>query len=273
MRKYSESLPFAFHKMRETSLYSRQSQYAAVSRRSGRRMRQFSGADNINAIDCEVVEGDAPDTADIEKILGVRSLPHPFNQDNMSIQLLTCFQTGQILDSVVIDEYVSLLATHFSDVHFPRIYNFDNKKYHSWTTKEREQYFNSHFKSRLSKSVFAINTGFHWVAVKVDTVQHYIATVCSMQNSLPNELHSILEMFSIGHDTNAFQHFPVTVPHQRNAVDCGPLCCMFLLFLSQDDVSSRSELSYETHFTANQMRMRMFADIRQGHITSLLQKH
>ena len=57
---------------------------------------------------------------------------------------------------------------------------------------------------------------------------------------------------------------------QRNAVDCGPLACMFLLFLTQNDITQVSKLEYSSIPTAAEMRMRMFADVRQGKVTLLI---
>jgi hypothetical protein len=271
MQKWSESIPAVFTCMHQSSLYSRQLQYLTSLEHQGRRLRR-SGSNHQNPVDCDAtLQHDPPDTTEMEDLLGVRSLPHPFNNETISIQELTCFQTGQLMSSTVINEYTSLLAGHFSDTEFPWLLNFDPKKSEAWTTSDRRAFYTKHFKSRRTKFVFAINTGFHWVALKIDTAKRYIATMCAMQNSWANEASYILNLFSIGLSTTSFQHFSVHVPHQRNAVDCGPLCCLFMLFLSQNDVSSSTELSYESHFTANQMRMRMFGDIRKGVITPLAQ--
>jgi hypothetical protein len=45
---------------------------------------------------------------------------------------------------------------------------------------------------------------------------------------------------------------------------------MFLLFLTQTDITEASTLEYFSISTATEMRMRMFADIRQGSATLLI---
>jgi len=45
---------------------------------------------------------------------------------------------------------------------------------------------------------------------------------------------------------------------------------MFLLFLSQNDITQATKLEYSSIPTAAEMRMRMFADVRQGKVTLLI---
>jgi Ulp1 family protease len=104
----------------------------------------------------------------------------------------------------------------------------------------------------------------------VDIKKQYIAYVCSLQNPMETEARLILKAFSFMHaNANTFRCFKVPAPHQQNAVDCGPLACMFLLFLTQNDITPVTKLEYSSIPTAAEMRMRMFADIRQGSVTLL----
>ena len=122
-----------------------------------------------------------------------------------------------------------------------------------------------------STFIFALNPGLHWIAFKVDFFKKYIASMCSLQDPLHETAKAVLHCISsVYHKAASFEHFSVTVPNQNNAVDCGPLCCMFMLYLSQTDISRSSELSYDTHSTASAMRLRIFADIAQKKLTPLV---
>ena len=113
----------------------------------------------------------------------------------------------------------------------------------------------------------------NWHAFKIDVDKRYIATMDSMQNPLNHEAEIILNLISsIYPAAKQYDHFSVNVPPQQNAVDCGPLSCMFMLFLAQNDIDATSTLDYDTFRTAADMRLRIFADIAKGKLTPLDQK-
>jgi Ulp1 family protease len=122
--------------------------------------------------------------------------------------------------------------------------------------------------------IFALNPGLHWIAFKIDFSKKYIASMCSLQDPQIDMAQAIKSWISsLCADARNFEHYSVAVPNQRNAVDCGPLCCMFLLFLSQNDISRSTKLEYDTISTASAMRLRIFADIAQKKITPLVTKN
>jgi Ulp1 family protease len=116
-----------------------------------------------------------------------------------------------------------------------------------------------------------MNPGLHWIAFKVDFHKQYIATMCSLKNTLNTEAKKLKDCISsIVPAARSFQHISVTVPFQKNHVDCGPLCCMFMLFLAQNDISADTCLEYDTLPAAAAMRLRIFSDIAAKKLTILV---
>lgn len=203
-------------------------------------------------------------------------LPESFRQ-KISIQDITSFQPTQVMSDVIIREYISLLKVQCdAHIHFPGDGVFDMnyfKQIFSGSTERQQDECRKYFSSRCDTIAFIVNTGYHWVAFKVDIAKHYIAYVCSLQNPMETEARLILKVLSFIHSkAHTFKCFKVPAPHQQNSVDCGPLACMFLLFLTQTDITEASKLEYLSFSTATEMRIRMFADIRQGKPTLLIQK-
>jgi hypothetical protein len=266
LHKWSCALPSAYNIMDTTSLYDCQVRCFSRIQQS----RQLTGKSRANAVPVDI-DNEVPNTRKLEKLFG-DMLPNPFRQ-TMSIQDITSFQPTQVMSDVIIREYIGLLKVQFdAHIHFPGDGVFDMnyfKQFFSGSTKEEE--CRKYFSSRCSTIAFIVNTGYHWVAFKVDYAKHYIAYVCSLQNPMETEARLILKVLSFIHSkAHTFKCFKVPAPHQENAVDCGPLACMFLLFLTQTDITEASTLEYFSISTATEMRMRMFADIRQGSATLLI---
>jgi Ulp1 family protease len=155
-----------------------------------------------------------------------------------------------------IDMHQRLLA---SDTSFDAKQSFGNKYLFKYANPETAKTF-----------IFAMNPGMHWIAFKIDFHKKYIATMCSMQNTLDTEARKLKACIStFVPDARSFRHISVTVPHQKNPYDCGPLCCMFMLFLAQHDISAETRLEYDTLPTAAEMRLRIFADIAEKKLTIL----
>jgi len=202
-------------------------------------------------------------------------LPQPFRKHALSIQDITACQSTQVMSGVVIKAYIDLLKVQFTaHIHFPADGVFDMNLFKDLLSgSEQLQTDNcrKYLSSRCGIIAFLVNTGYHWVAFKVDIKKQYIAYVCSLQNPMETEARLILKAFSFMHaNANTFRCFKVPAPHQQNAVDCGPLACMFLLFLTQNDITQATKLEYSSIPTAAEMRMRMFADVRQGKVTLLI---
>jgi hypothetical protein len=270
LHKWSCALPSAYNIMDTTSLYDCQVRCFSRIQQS----RQLTGNSRSNAVPVDI-DNEVPNTRKLEKLFG-DMLPNPFRQ-TMSIQDITSFQPTQVMSDVIIREYIGLLKVQFdAHIHFPGDGVFDMnyfKQFFSGSAKRQQDECRKYFSSRCSTIAFIVNTGYHWVAFKVDIAKHYIAYVCSLQNPMETEARLILKVLSFIHSkAHTFKCFKVPAPHQQNAVDCGPLACMFLLFLTQTDITEASKLEYVSISTAAEMRMRMFADIRQGSATLLTNK-
>jgi len=268
LQKWSCALPFAYNVMQNTSLYNRQVLHFSGNQQS----RQVKGHSREQPVLTDV-DGEYIDTRDLEKLFG-DILPQPFRKHALSIQDITACQSTQVMSGVVIKAYIDLLKVQFTaQIHFPADGVFDMnflKDLLSGSEQLQADNCRKYLSSRCGIIAFIVNTGYHWVAFKVDIKKQYIAYVCSLQNPMETEARLILKAFSFMHaNANTFRCFKVPAPHQQNAVDCGPLACMFLLFLTQNDITPVTKLEYSSIPTAAEMRMRMFADIRQGSVTLL----
>ena len=197
----------------------------------------------------------------------------------MNIQSLASLHPTHMLSDGVLQAYMVLLEAGVPHIYFPPLMTtIYNQLRHSETHSEAENQelcvaylFRRKTPTDRSTFIFALNPGLHWIAFKVDFSKKYIASMCSLQDPLHETARAVLHCISsVYHKAASFDHFSVTVPNQNNAVDCGPLCCMFMLYLSQTDISRSSELSYATHSTASAMRLRIFADIAQKKLTPLV---
>ena len=189
---------------------------------------------------------------------------------------LATLQPRRMLDESILDHYMHLLTSQFPDTMFPTpmlsVYRDMMLKSKTSSAKKKfcEKYIFKKAPTDDDTLVFAMNPGIHWIAFKVDMSKKYIATMCSLNNSLKDEAEILLDLISSIHGAaKTFQHFSVTVPYQKNPLDCGPLCCMFMLFLAQNHISKTTKLEYDTEPTATAMRMRIFADIAMKKITTL----
>jgi hypothetical protein len=269
LQKWSCALPSAYNIMDTTSLYLRQLVHFSRNHLSPRvtttRAHPVNLDDDVESID----------TRDLEKLFG-DMLPQHFTKHALTIQDITSLQTTQVISDVVISAYVGLLKVQFAaHIHFPAGGAFFDMTFfenHLRDSKGAQQdNCRKYLTSRCGVIAFIVNTGYHWVAFKVDINKQYIAYVCSLQNSMEKEARLILNVLSCMHaNAPSFRCFKVPAPHQRNAVDCGPLACMFLLFLTQNDITQATKLEYSSIPTAAEMRMRMFADVRQGKVTLLI---
>ena len=269
LQKWSCALPSAYNIMDTTSLYLRQLVHFSRNHLSPRvtttRAHPVNLDDDVESID----------TRDLEKLFG-DMLPQHFTKHALTIQDITSLQTTQVISDVVISAYVGLLKVQFAaHIHFPAGGAFFDMTFfenHLRDSKGAQQdNCRKYLTSRCGVIAFIVNTGYHWVAFKVDINKQYIAYVCSLQNSMEKEARLILNVLSCMHaNAPSFRCFKVPAPHQQNAVDCGPLACMFLLFLTQNDITQATKLEYSSIPTAAEMRMRMFADVRQGKVTLLI---
>ena len=261
IREWTTSIPIAYQHIHTTGLVQAQSAF---------NKQRCKKPGEKNARDFPVLpdedDTDGPNTADLEELLPA---PKPFHIE-LPLDWLVCLQPLTCLPGDVILAYVSLFRNVYPHIHFPSL-AFDLNHLETYQDIDVKRFF---FPERGQKSqvVFCVNPGFHWIAIKIDTVKRYIATMCSMNDKLRTQATSIKKLISTKvPDSTQFRHFSVIVPHQGNAVDCGPLASMFMLFLAQNDITQDTTLAYDSTTTACAMRMRMFADLSQHKLTPLCQ--
>jgi hypothetical protein len=284
MRSWSNALAPAYAIIREKKYYESQAAQAEKGRDKPRDTRLLHGGAVQFLIHSSDTSEDELDTSLLQTVVPSQvfdSVPvRP--EDTLDIQSMATLQPRKLLCQNVIEEYMSLLAQHFSTTSFcPSLMDgiawsalrSPSKQFHE---RERDtfcrQYFPGTLESPEKPIVFAMNPGGnHWIGVKIDMTKKYIATACSLNNSMNELARGVLKMISVRHKpASTFEHIILKVPHQKNAVDCGPLSCLFMLFLAQNDITRYSTLDYDSEFTAVAMRLRIAADIANKKVTPLV---
>jgi hypothetical protein len=277
MRTWSSSLPPAYVIMRQPKYDPQQKHTKKTGLQLGK------GPKNPVLVESghEDSSDDDHDTSDLEAILpDIRELGTQFSAHLLNIQQLASLNTKQMFHENIMIHYMLLLEQKFPLLSFrPSMFGLcsELRLAHARTQQERQvqcrNYIFQKQQPNMGTFIFALNPGLHWIAFKIDFSKKYIASMCSLQDRHAELVKGVrLWISSFCAEATTFEHFSVVVPNQRNAVDCGPLCCMFLLFLSQNDISRSTALEYDTTSTAYAMRMRIFADIVQQKITPLVTK-
>jgi Ulp1 protease family, C-terminal catalytic domain len=192
----------------------------------------------------------------------------------VSLQALSTLQPTYLVRSDIMIEYMRLIQKHYVNIttHSNTCLRF--KELMSLRISDQMSRFALlHMPLETCPIILCLNSGIHWQAFKVDPIAKYIASMCSLNDPLKKSALQILTVLSsIVPEAKSYRHFSVSVPNQNNGTDCGPLCCMFMLFLAENDVTAATKLEYETKSTAQQFRLRIFADIANGKLTPLVHK-
>jgi hypothetical protein len=284
MRSWSNALAPAYAIIREKKYYESQAAQAEKGRDKPRDTRLLHGGAVQFLIHSSDTSEDELDTSLLQTVVPSQvfnSVPvRP--EYTLDIQSMATLQPRKLLCQKVIQEYMSLLAQHFNTTSFcPSLmdgiaWNELRSPSKHIVEKEREkfcrQYFPGTLKSPEKPIVFAMNPfGNHWIALKIHMTKKYIATACSLNNEMNELAQGVLKMISVHHKpASTFQHISVKVPHQKNSVDCGPLCCLFMLFFAHNDITRSTTLDYDSEFTAVAMRLRIAADIGNKKLTPLV---
>jgi hypothetical protein len=284
IRSWSNSLAPAYAIIQQKQYYESQSRLDEKGRDKPRNTRLLDGG----AVQFQIASSDSSEDELDTSLLQTVVPSQVFNsvpvrpEDTLDIQSMATLQPRKLLGQKVIEEYMSLLAQHFSTTSFcPSLMDGI-----AWTElrspsthfveKERDkfcrQYFRGTLKSPEKPIVFAMNPwGNHWIALKIHMTKKYIATACSLNNEMHDLAQGVLKMISSHHKpASTFQHISVKVPYQKNPVDCGPLCCLFMLFFAHNDITRSTTLDYDSEFTAVAMRLRIAADIGNKKLTPLV---
>ena len=284
MRSWSDALADAYAIIQQNNYYESQARLLEKGNKKQRVTRQrhgrdqivcSSGSDSEDSLDTSLLQAVVPSQAFNSRLVTC-------SHEILHIQILATLQPRKTLHQTVIEEYMSLLAQHFTTASFcPLLMHsipWDTLRSPSKTFTDQErlnfcrQYFKATLRSLDKPITFAMNPGgSHWIALKIDMNKKYIATACSLNNNMIELAQGVLKMISSHHKpASTFTHFSVNVPNQQNAVDCGPLTCLFMLFLAHNDVTSSTKLDYDSECTAVAMRLRIAADISNKKLTPLV---
>jgi hypothetical protein len=114
----------------------------------------------------------------------------------------------------------------------------------------------------------------HWLAVKVDLENNYVAIADSLHQTFQREhanVHrKVDELANAAGHKQILKRYTINVPDQGNATDCGVLTCLFMLHMAQNDITPNTRLEYNSKPTAQFMRKRIFADIAAKKITKFV---
>jgi hypothetical protein len=280
MVKWSKSLPEAYLIMRHPAYWTNpclkeKGREVIIKRKTVVEIHSSDPSDD--EIDQKDLAATLPDIPELQ-VCSQELLSLKRQWSGLNFQALTSLHPTKMLQQSVLNSYMFLLKTHFGQISFvpDMMYvheallasdaSFDAKK--EFCSKYLFKYENPDQKNTF---IFSMNPGMHWIAFKIDFRKKYIATMCSLMNRLDQEANKLKECISsICPAARNFQHLMVTVPYQKNSYDCGPLCCMFMLFLAQNDISRDTCLTYDTLPTAAAMRLRIFSDISAKKLTILV---
>jgi hypothetical protein len=275
MLKWSKSLPEAYLIMRQPKYWAKPRQKGRATTVRGKEVLELETSDPSD---------DETDTRDLEATLPDIPELQLCNQEvqkgpwcGLNLQGLTSLHPTKMLHQTVLNNYMFLLKNQFCQLSFvPTMMYVHQSLVSDASFDERKSFCQKYlFKyeqpEKTTTFIFAMNPGMHWIAFKIDFLKQYIATMCSLNNTLAREAKKLKDCISsVVPAARSFQHISVTVPFQKNHVDCGPLCCMFMLFLAQNDISRDTCLEYDTFATADAMRLRIFSDIAAKKLTILV---
>jgi hypothetical protein len=168
---------------------------------------------------------------------------------------LYCITQRTWFNSGIMLAYKSLLQKEFQDI------NFEFAKHDSFPPKNR---LSKRFQGKIS--IFCMHVPQHWIALKLDTVNHQIFLCDSLPGVADSET-ILRQMQTLSQNVSGkiCQEMMISVPHQRNTVDCGVTTCLFMLCLAEG--IDPNDLKYESEDFMRQFRLRIFADIVNNKVT------
>jgi hypothetical protein len=188
----------------------------------------------------------------------------------MRLEDLVCIQHTAWFNSELIDNFKYALQKSFPDVYILK--DLDQ------VGCLQEFIHNKNYKSKLqsitkaSVVVFIFNLdNVHWIAARICKHTASVCVMDSFQNANDNVIQSLQDLARKCWNI-ILRPLRTNVPHQDNSCDCGPLACLFALFLAQTAVNTNPNpvaLTYNSKSTAREMRIRILADLYAGCITKL----
>jgi Ulp1 family protease len=183
---------------------------------------------------------------------------------------ITCLTRTSWLSSIVIEEYVSLVAQQVPDTYFH--YTTDSNLDKLIQEPRRHNYNKYRDFKQHNKICICLNkSGVHFISAKIDKITNSIAiaeTLDVQNEEITRKLITLAE--KVGCE-GTMRVIKLKMPNQKNSFDCGALSCLSLLYMAQNIITPDSELQYDTESCARMMRLRIFSDLMRGHVTLLRQ--
>jgi Ulp1 family protease len=138
------------------------------------------------------------------------------------------------LPTQIIEAYMKLLETEFVTVTYVNWNDLPDPKEAKFLRDSRVKKL---VKTKIS--IYFMNlSNSHWIAVKMDLIENYVAIADSLFNTfqhLHNDIFSNMAAIAkaIGCD-QALNCYSIRVPDQSNSVDCGVHTCLYMLYMSQN---------------------------------------
>lgn len=138
------------------------------------------------------------------------------------------------LPTQIIEAYMKLLETEFVTVTYVNWNDLPDPKEAKFLRDSRVKKL---VKTKVSIHFMNLSNS-HWIAVKMDLIENYVAIADSLFNTfqhLHNDIFSNMAAIAkaIGCD-QALNCYSIRVPDQSNSVDCGVHTCLYMLYMSQN---------------------------------------
>jgi hypothetical protein len=182
-----------------------------------------------------------------------------YSQDTIFWRQLSTLTHRNWLVCDIIRAYIYILRRQFPNTSFD--------EYRNPTSKSQKQ-LNNQF--RLDTNVFAFNLyDTHWIGAKLEKSKKRILVYDSYPGAHETQFKQIEEIAGKIGVQGPFQHINVTVPHQRNATDCGVTTCLFLLCMAHN---IEDGFDYDSPTVMRQFRLTLFDDILNQEVTVLVKR-
>jgi hypothetical protein len=169
---------------------------------------------------------------------------------------LSCITQRAWFNTDIMLAYQMLLKEEFHDI------NFEYTMHNIFPTGKAGRL--KRFERKTS--IFCMHVPLHWIALKLDTVNHHIL-ICDSLPGIADSGTILGQMQDLSQKVSgtSCHEMVINVPHQRNTVDCGVTTCLFMLCLAEG--IDPNDLQYESEAFMRQYRFRILADIVNNKVT------
>jgi hypothetical protein len=178
---------------------------------------------------------------------------HSLHSETLLWIHLSCITQRAWFNSDIILAYKMLLTNEFQDI------NFEHTEYGEFPKGRLKRF-------KKKSTIFCMHVPDHWIALKLDTVNHEIF-LCDSLPGIANSGTILRQMQDLSQNVSSTSchEMVIKVPHQKNTVDCGVATCLFMLCLAEG--IDPNDLQYESEAFMRQFRLRILADIVNNKVT------